>query len=132
MRWRKLPPGRVKSETLKVAKKAGVLIRRSLRRINRLERGTPKRTDYYRQQKAARRAQLQLEGGATISFRLTADEQKFFVRCFEKQRGNPETFHKRAFLAGCAFVANSGGRKNDQPKTKIKNNEIPKITAPKH
>jgi len=78
------------------------------------------RREYFRQQKARRRAALALEGGATISFRLTAQEQAYFVRCLETQTGNPETFHKRAFLAGCAFVANSGNKRGGKQMIKNK------------
>jgi len=117
MRWRVLPPGKAKAETLALAQQDGVVIRRIGRAIHKRENPV-KRTEYYRQQKQARRAALALEGGATLTIRLTRDEQAYFARCLEIQNGNGETFLKRALLTGSAFLANAGNSKGG--KTKIR------------
>jgi len=117
LRWRTLEPGKAKAETLALAQQDGVIIRRIARAIEKRENPV-KRTEYYRRQKQARRASLALEGGATISIRLTRDEQAYFGRCLETQSGNGETFLKRALLTGSAFLANAGNSKGG--KTKIR------------
>jgi len=124
LRWKELPPGKAKRETLQAAITDGVIIRRITRALAKLQAGPVKRTDYYREQKARKRAALALEGGSTISIRLTATEQAFFRKCFDLQNGPSENYLKRALLVGLAFTANSGNQRGG--KNHIKKTDMPK------
>jgi hypothetical protein len=114
-------------EALATAVKIGVVIRRIVRRLRVLENPVS-RTEYFRQQKARRRMALALEGGATLSLRLTRDENALLRRALDTQNGNGETFLKRALLVGLAFVANSGNRPGG--KVRITGHDLRSLNQP--
>jgi len=130
LRWRKMPEGVARRETLKAAISLGVIERRIKRALN-LRENPPSRTDYWRKQKAAKRRAAALEGGATITLRLTRDEQAFFRLGMETQNGDAASFLKRALLAGIAFVANSGNVRAGKKRLKP-NYDHQLVKTPRH